>query len=362
MRILANIFDSSAVEKKDGVPVAFRIWRFGENQTDKGLTIFSARSAKLLLEEQARRGNRYSFDIDHGSLNPNAPIEARRGAGSHLLELRGTPEQPELWTSDCRFVDIIAAGLRKDPPEWLYFSSAYDVDPETREVVSYLNTALTNNPATWRATALATRSAQEQRMDLNSFLAALQELIAKAQTPAQASETPPPAPVQEQEKASEPPAPVAEKAPDCEEKRTTIAANRNDDQVMRLAAQVQALTAQIAAKEEKEERARLLASRPDFDKKVADALASAPLDRVRFAVETFPRVSNPAAAIGVQATRGAEQGASVSHLPENERRELDARMGVARRQDSIRRDGNHLVLGAMNPAEAREFLAKKGTE
>ena len=196
-------------------------------------------------------------------------------------------------------------------------------------------------------------------MDLNSFLAALQELIAKAQTPAQASETPSPAPVQEPEKASEPPAPVAEKAPDCEEKRTTVAANRNDDQVMRLAAQVQALTAQIVAMEEKEERARLLASRPDFDKKVADALATAPLDRVRFAVETFPRVSNPAAAIGVQATRGAEQGSGESHLPDDERRELAIKMGVAPRQDSIRRDGRNLVLGAMTPSEAREFLAKK---
>lgn len=358
MRILANIFDASAVEKIDGVPVAFRIWRFGENQTDKGLTVFSARSAQLLMDEQARRGNRYSFDIDHGSLNQNAPIEARRGAGSHLLQLRGTAERPELWTSDCRFVDIIAAGLKKDPPEWLYFSSAYDVDPDSREVVSYLNTALTNNPATWRATALATRSAQEQRMDLNSFLAALQELIAKAQTPAQASETPAPAP--EQEKMTEAPPPTAAHAePDGDEKKMSIAANRNDDQVIRLAAQVQALTAQIAAKEEKEERARLLASRPDFDKKVADALASAPLDRVRFAVETFPRASNPAAAIGVQATRGAEQGSGESHLPDNERRELAIKMGVAPRQDSIRRDGRNLVLGAMTPSEAREFLAKK---
>ena len=135
----------------DGLPVAFRIWKAGDNVTDFGVHRFTSRSAKLLLQEQATRGNLISIDVDHLSLKPEAPPEARKAVGWHRLAVRNG----ELWAVNVQWTDAVRAGLVSEPPAWRYVSPAYDVDQG--EIVSYLNTALTNNPATHDVTALATR-------------------------------------------------------------------------------------------------------------------------------------------------------------------------------------------------------------
>ncbi|MDB4992950.1 MAG: hypothetical protein JWM74_382, partial [Myxococcaceae bacterium] len=160
----------------DGAPTEFRIWHSGNNPTDKGDSVFSKRSAEALSKEQARRGNLYSIDVDHMSLNPIAPPESRKAVGWHRLEVRDDEKgDPELWAVDVEWTDVVKAGLEKKPPEWRYFSPAYDVDKKTREVIAYLNTALTNNPATWSVTALASRvgSTRSTRMKFKDVMAAL---------------------------------------------------------------------------------------------------------------------------------------------------------------------------------------------
>ena len=135
-------------------PSAFRIWKAGTNVTDYGPHEFTERSARMLMAEQAKRGNLYAVDVDHMSLNPEAPPESHRAVGWHRLEVRDGDGGPELWAVDCQWTDAVRAGLESTPPEWRYFSPAYDV--KDGEIVSYLNTALTNNPATHQVTALAT--------------------------------------------------------------------------------------------------------------------------------------------------------------------------------------------------------------
>lgn len=147
-------------------PTAFRIWHAGDNASDDGPDVFSERSAALLMQEQRDRGNLYSMDFDHLSLTDNRPAEAGRASGWHRLEVRRDEDgDAELWAVDVEWCADAKAGLEERPPRWRYFSPAFDVDPETREVVCYVNTALCINPATWHNNQLATRNRKAIHMD-----------------------------------------------------------------------------------------------------------------------------------------------------------------------------------------------------
>lgn len=184
---LSYTFDATAVERTEehAPPVAFRIWKAGLNTFDSDgeddRLVFSARSAALLLDEQASRNRPYVFDYNHLSLLSESP-EAGKAAGWHRLEVRDTPEGPELWAIDCEWTEPVALGMSKPVPEWRFFSPAFSVDPETKEVVSYTNCAITNNPRTHDLPMLASahkrqRLAAEARrpMDPQAALMVLQD-------------------------------------------------------------------------------------------------------------------------------------------------------------------------------------------
>lgn len=173
-RILAA--QSIELGSDGSAPVAFRIWKAGRNMTDDGETIFSERSAELLMEEQARRGNLYSSDYDHLSLLTNRPATAGQASGWHRLEVRKGDGGPELWAVDVEWCAEAKAGIEAKPPKWRYFSPAYDIDPETREVISYLNLALCINPKTWNNNALASRAIVRRDMKKSAMLAALKAM------------------------------------------------------------------------------------------------------------------------------------------------------------------------------------------
>lgn len=141
------------------------------------------------------------------------------------------------------------------------------------------------------------------------------------------------------------------------------------DPTLALAATVQELTAKIAAREEQEERTKLLASRPDLTPEVRAFLERQPIKVLRDAVKTLPKgkasgaknaVEGARAGLQVAPTVGATQGDSANALPESEAHELDVRMGLAKRVSGIRHEGTKLVLGVMTPADARAELAKRG--
>jgi hypothetical protein len=133
-----------------GAPTAFRIWPAGAVVTDLGTFQFTSRSVELLLAEQAERGVKYPFDIDHLSLNPGAPSSSRGAVGWHALDVR----DGELWAIDCQWSAEIRRGLEQKPPVWRYYSPVFIADDATREIKRYLGCALTNTPATHKPTDL----------------------------------------------------------------------------------------------------------------------------------------------------------------------------------------------------------------
>jgi ClpP class serine protease len=135
-----------------------------------------------------------------------------------------------------------------------------------------------------------------------------------------------------------------------------------------LAAKVQSLSAKFAAREEAEERAALMASRPDFAPEVVALMERSPLSIVRDAVKSLPRgavkakgqIGAARAALEVQGTTGASHAEAGDRLPAAEAYDLDVAMGLKRGTVAIRHEGNRLILGVMTPAEARAQLAQKG--
>jgi hypothetical protein len=389
-----------------GAPVAFRIWRAGVNVTDYGAHSFTARSAERLMAEQAARGNLYSVDVDHMSLNQESPPESRKAVGWHRLQVRDSDKGPELWAIDVEWTDVVRAGLEKRPPEWRYFSPAYDIDPDTGEITSYLNTALTNNPATWRVTSLAVRpggmtkwttilaalisGTPDRRAEAERVLAAKKYEAIIADLMGQ----------DEDKKAAAIAALAAafpdEKEPDGDEKAKKAAADDADAKAKKAAADAEAAkkaaedkpdeAAAIAATEkllttigdldkrlqeleavnETAQRAKILATRSDLTTAQLKVLETEPLARLPKLLELIPKPKeDPAAAARVTATRGAHDGQAfgaqrASRLPPQEREDLRERMGADAGTKGIYWDPHHrsdLVFSTMNREEARSLVA-----
>lgn len=384
---------SDGVERADpcGPPTAFRIWKAGDNVTDHGPTIFSERSARLLLEQQATRENRFPIDIDHLSLDKEAPIHLRVAVGWFSIDVR----DGELWAVDVEWTDVVRAGLAKDPPEWKYHSPAYDLDVETNEVVSLLNLALTNVPATHGVTALASRGASHRkdssRMKLEDIKAAFEgadeekkaaawSAIAKAMASSAGDS-------EEAEKKED-------SADDGEGKSSKTAsedepekkdAKATDDEPEKKDSKMDSAVAKILAEQdakirkleadaaasrkakEGEERKSLIASK-EMTPALAKSLASQPLETVRSICAALPNKTVRAAVVtpetaGAVGTRGEGQGdGTASRLPEEERKALDERMGLRPVAASIKHEGVHQIFPTMTPAEARRHLdAKKAS-
>jgi hypothetical protein len=162
-----------------GAPTAFRIWAAGENQSDDGATIFSEKSAALLMAEQEKRGRQYPSDFDHLSLVSDRPAESGRASGYHRLECRPSATGPELWAVDIEWCGDVREGLEQSPPLWKYFSPAFKQD-EKAEVYSYVNFAICINPKTHKLPSLAgigngDRESNMNKKAMRAFLAKMAE-------------------------------------------------------------------------------------------------------------------------------------------------------------------------------------------
>lgn len=133
----------------------------------------------------------------------------------------------------------------------------------------------------------------------------------------------------------------------------------------------------IAALEERDERDRLLAKRPDFanDAALAKRMSSAPIEVVRWNVDNLARVAVPAkapaavkptsplahaAASTPGVTRAGGEGGAANGVTRKSPRadELDAALGFASAKDPIIREGNQLGIRLMTPKQAREHVKK----
>lgn len=375
-------FGLDGVEKDaSGAPSAFRIWKAGENPTDHGMSVFSKKSAKMLLDEQSVRGNLYSIDFDHASLDVKAPPEARRAAGWFQLDVR----DGELWATNVQWTEVAKAGLTKDPPEFRYFSPAYDQD-KNDEVVSLINLALTNNPATWSVTALATSGARKDTaMNYEECMAALngddmeKRAAAHAAIKAAFGDEEPDGDEpkkKEEAKASEEEPEMKKDAEDDADKKAAAAADDDDKVKASILATVGAQDRRIRELEAlraSEERARLYASRKDLTDSQKKVLDGEPVEKLVKLLALIPApAADLAAASRVTATvgvgrDGAGDSSSYGHvraarLPQAEHEELVQKMGGSSGQSTIGWDKNNsfaLCFPQISKDQAREILATR---
>jgi len=366
---------------EDGTPKAFRIWKMGDNLTDFGVHRFTRASAQLLMASQEARGNRFSIDVDHLSLSASAPPESRKAVGWMDLEVR--PDG--LWACNVQWTDVVAAGLAKDPPEWRYFSPAYNTNKEG-EIVQYLNTALTNNPRTWNVTALAAQPPRKgESMTYEEALAALmgddeeKKEAAKAAIKAAFGEKEGEPPKEAPKEAAAPAVPPKEEP----KAAATLPAEKKDEpkeasavaalasMAVTLAEQgkkLAAIEAEKIAEQHAKVRAGIFAKRPDLSKPLLASLAKVPLDILEETVNAIPIAQmNKASAQFVAPTRGETQteGGITEHraaqLPPEERHELAVRMGT--KPEGIQRPfwaaGGYRTYPSMTRDEARKYAAER---
>ena len=358
--LFALLADGRTVERPrpGAAPSAFRIWAAGPNRTDHGVHVFTERSAVALMAAQAARGNVYSIDVDHLSFSKEAPPDARAAVGWMRIEARKDETgRSELWAVDVEWSTSVRAGLEADPPTWRYFSPAYRADPKTGEILAYLNTAITNNPATWGVTALAAMGTEgDTRMTIEEIKAALQALADAGDETAKRMLGAMAEPPKIETSTEDPPKAETEKASAGEDEAPAVAASALGI-VQILASRVAKLEALNVASE----RAGLIASRPDLAAEVIAILAAAstPLDVVRAAVTTIKRAAvSPAAAAGVAvlASRGAGQvdgPSSSDRLPPSEAADLDRRMGLGSAGKAIDDRGSVVVFSAVRPPSVK---------
>lgn len=160
-------------------------------------------------------------------------------------------------------------------------------------------------------------------------------------------------------------APVPEKKDD-DDKKDDKDAKAMASEALTIARGLKASFDANAARADADERAGLLATRPDLDDATRDLLASAPIAKVRTFVKASPkRVGQKSAAASVvPVTRGATQGKSTGAtktpttagvdeadepLMEQDpvaSRAMRARMGLIKNESSIIDDGAQLIVGA----------------
>ncbi len=148
-------------------PAEFRIFTAGEVVTTKGTFTFDEASAKSVMADYVAHGIDLMIDYDHASLASITldPALAGKAAGWFNIELRGG----ELWAVNVRWTQPAADALRRK--EWRFMSPAFATD-EGR-VVSLMNVAITNLPATRRLEPLMAASVTalgDNAMSVEEFL------------------------------------------------------------------------------------------------------------------------------------------------------------------------------------------------
>jgi hypothetical protein len=351
-------------------PSAFRIWRAGGNPTDMGVHVFTEESARLLMAQQEIRGNLYSIDVDHLSLDKIAPPESRKAVGWNGLAVRPSESGPELWAVNVKWTEAVRGGLEMDPPEWRYFSPAYKTDPKTNEIVAYLNTALTNNPATHSVTELATlqaATATRDSMDYKEMAAAFfgkddEKKQSAKECYSKMSESERKAfkaawkaaeegwgdekkPTEgETRETAESPEEDEKKKKDEEAKKAAVAAEekkKSDEAAATMAASALTLAKEVqdlkvwkaqreaadARKTETDQRATILAKRPDLSDAQRAVFAFVPVDKLQAHLDALPRVTSSVRATvnatTPTATGGERQDSAGEPLSEEQHAILD---------------------------------------
>jgi phage I-like protein len=130
-------------------PTELRLLAAGQTATTKGPIVMNAAAGGRVLAAMTELGrDLLNFDYGHAQLSPLQSYESARSAGWYRVEVRGD----ELWLADIRWTPLALQALRDR--EFRYLSPALFRDSKTGEIISLINVALTNLPATKHQTPL----------------------------------------------------------------------------------------------------------------------------------------------------------------------------------------------------------------
>ena len=138
------------------LPIEFRLFTAGWNDTENGRFLFDAESASAVMAAHTKWGVDLMIDLEHQALNAGTPSEpdARDARGWFRLELRS---DGSLWATGVTWTPDGEARLRAKRQR--YVSPAFTVDPDTSRVTAIINVALVAIPATHDTPALIAASA-----------------------------------------------------------------------------------------------------------------------------------------------------------------------------------------------------------
>jgi phage I-like protein len=158
-----------ALPAGDTPPTEFRLFRKGDNATEKGTFLFDDKAATLVMERYQKRGTRCFLDYNHASLDqkPVDPKESAKSAGWFDLEVR----DGELWATNINWTPPALVAFNNK--EFAYFSPAFSTD-KTKRIVDFVNCALTNLPASHDIPQLV---AADRRTNLSVAFSAIHEAV-----------------------------------------------------------------------------------------------------------------------------------------------------------------------------------------
>lgn len=146
MRLQPGTLELTIALAEARAPTEFRIFAPGSNRSSKGDFLFDKDSATSVLEDAAVRGRaRLPFDWEHKMFDDKASPSEKKAAGWFSLEVRETPQGPELWATDIEWTPTAKAEIENR--ERGYFSPTFAADSKTGRVLRLANIALTNTPA-----------------------------------------------------------------------------------------------------------------------------------------------------------------------------------------------------------------------
>lgn len=162
---------STRLEVGEGepLPTEFRLFKFGENATSKGVFILTPESAAACMAQYKLEGTRQIVDLEHDSLSGEARIARNDAADAralYSLELRSDG----IWAANVVWNPDGERRLREKTQP--YISPAFNHDDEG-VVWSIVNAAMCSMPATYNAHALVAAS----RRSTGAQSAACQALI-----------------------------------------------------------------------------------------------------------------------------------------------------------------------------------------
>lgn len=168
MEVLEVKYERLTITLADGDPPSeFRLFTAGKVDTTKGEFLFDVAAAKSVMAAYADQGNELMIDYDHASLDGIRmdPALSGKAAGWFGLEVR----DGELWATNVRWTEPAADALKRR--EWRYMSPAFTT--KGKRILSLINVAITNIPATKRLEPLMAASTSFSGAHMDKILSAL---------------------------------------------------------------------------------------------------------------------------------------------------------------------------------------------